>query len=128
MNLGASNRTIYDTCQYQKQLFESTQPLSYQLYFGAHENCNKAVFDRFWVKYQLVDIESELFNLTRPLSNCDQFKYHPNCGKSGLCTSTFHRSVPVVYAPEVKAIVYNNIPRQTHPGYRVPRPNICNRN
>ena len=125
MNIGSSNRLPYDFCSYQKQLFESTQPLSYQMYFGAYENCNKAIFDKFWVKYQLVDIESELFNLTRPLSKCDQFKYHPNCKKSGLCVSTFDRSIPVVYAPEVKPIVYNNIPRQTHPGFRVPRANIC---
>ncbi|MCJ7638247.1 MAG: hypothetical protein MUO21_12220, partial [Nitrososphaeraceae archaeon] len=66
---------------YQKKLYESTSPLMYQLEFSKHENCNKCVFNRFWTKYQLVDIESELKNLNRPLSNCDQFKYHPNCKK-----------------------------------------------
>lgn len=125
MNLGSSNRPIYDNCAYAKNLYESTSPLAYNLYFGKFENCNKCLYDKFWTRYQLVDIETELRNQTRPLSQCDQFKYSPNCQRSGLCLSTFDPSVPVVYAPEVCPIVYNNIPKVTHPGYIMPDPNFC---
>jgi len=125
MNIGGSNRLLYDNCDYQKNLYESTAPLSYKLYQGAYENCSKCRYDLFWTPYQLVDIETELKNISRPLSNCDQFKYSPSCKKSGLCLSTFDRSVPVVPAPEVCPIVYNNIPRYTSSGYRLPNPNFC---
>ena len=127
MQSGSSNRSLYDSCQYQQDLYESTSPLSYQLMFGKHENCNKCIDTNFYVKYQpeIVDVESELLNLSRPLSNCNQFKYNPKCKRSGLCTSTFDKSVPVVLAPEVCPIIYNNIPKMTHPGYKLPSPNIC---
>lgn len=127
MNIGSSNRLIYDNCSYQKQLYESTSPLGFNLYQGKHENCNKCRYDKFWTPYQLVDIESELRNQTRPLSHCDQFKYSPTCKRSGLCLSTFDKKIPVVFAPEICPIIYNNIPKQTHPGYTLPNPNICRR-
>ncbi len=125
MNIGSSNRLIYDNCSYQKQLYESTSPLAYQLYQGKHESCQKCLYDKFWTPYQLVDIETELRNQTRPLSHCDQFKYSPNCKRSGLCLSTFDKTVPVVFAPEVCPIIYNNIPKQTHPGFNLPDDNFC---
>lgn len=125
MNIGASNRLLYDQCAYQKDLYESTSPLAYRLYHGAWENCSKCKFDKFWTPYQLVDIESELRNQTRPLSHCDQFKYSPNCRRSGLCLSTFDPSVPIVPAPEVCPIIYNNIARPVHPGYHLPDPAFC---
>ena len=128
MNIGASNNQIYDTCAYEKQLYESTSPLAYRLYFGKMENCNKCrVGGTFPVRFdgRIVDAESELLNLTRPLSKCDQFKYSPQCKKSGLCTSTFDRQNVPVLAPEVCPIVYNNIPRRRDPGYRLPNPRIC---
>ncbi len=128
MNIGSSNRTLYDNCDYQKRLYESTSPLAYALYQGKFENCGKCLHDKFWTPYQLVDIETELRNQTRPLSNCDQFKYNPNCKKSGLCMSTFDKDVPVVLAPEVCPIIYNNIPKQTHPGFTLPEANFCNNN
>jgi hypothetical protein len=127
MNTGSSNRQIYDTCNYEKRLYESTSPLAYQLYQGKFENCNKCVYDQFYVPFQpeIVDVESELRNITRPLSDCDQFKYSPKCKRSGLCVSTFDKTVPIVLAPEVCPIIYNNIPRQTKPGYTLPNPNFC---
>jgi len=128
MNIGSSNRTMYDNCAYQKNLYESTSPLSFTLYQGKFENCNKCVHDKFWTPYQLVDIETELRNQNRPLSQCDQFKYSPNCKRSNLCLSTFDPSIPVVPAPEVCPIVYNNIPKQLTPGYSLPNPNFCNFN
>lgn len=127
MNIGSSNRLIYDNCSYQKQLYESTSPLSYALYQGKYENCDKCVHDKFWTPYKLVDIESELRNQTRPLSNCDQFKYSPNCKRSKSCISTFDRKIPVVLPPEVCPIVYNNIRKPTHKGYTLKNPdNFCN--
>ena len=125
MNIGSSNKLKYDSCLGNKELYESTAPLAYNMYFGKFENCNKCKKDRFWVKYDLVDIESELRNQTRPLSNCDQFKYSPSCKKSKMCTSTFDKSVPVVLAPEICPIVYNNIPKMTTNGIRMPDQNFC---
>jgi hypothetical protein len=125
MNTGSSNRLMYDNCSFQRKTMESTAPLNYALYQGKFENCGKCIKDKFWTPYQLVDIETELRNQTRPLSDCDQFKYNPNCKKSGLCMSTFDKSVPVVLAPEVCPIIYNNIPKQTHPGYTLPNPEFC---
>ena len=127
MNIGSSNKSIYDECAYEKRLYESTSPLKYRLYGGYGENCNKCINDKFWVKYapEIVDTESELRLLTKPLSRCDQFKYSPTCKKSGLCTSTFDPKNPIVLAPENCPVVFNNIPRRTHPGYHLPDPNIC---
>lgn len=127
MNIGGSNRLIYDNCAYQKRLYESTSPLDYNLYQGKFENCNKCLHDKFWTPYQLVDIETELRNQNRPLSHCDQFKYNPKCKKSSLCLSTYDKTVPVVLAPEVCPIVYNNIPKRTDVGYRVPNQSPCGR-
>lgn len=128
-NSGSFNRSKYDTCSYNKDLYESVSPLAYQLMFGKYENCNKCIYDNFYVKYQpeIVDVESELLNLSRPLSRCDQFKYSPTCKRSGLCVSTFDKTVPVVLAPEVCPIVYNNIQKMTNPGYKLPNPDICKR-
>ena len=126
MNIGASNKMLYDNCAYQKRLYESTSPLLYQLYEGAHEHCKKCLYDKFWRPFDLVDIESELMNITRPNSKCDQFKYDPRCVQSTSCLSTFDKDVPVVFAPEVCPIIHNNIPKMKSPGYSLPPPRICN--
>jgi len=125
MNIGSSNRLMYDNCSYSKQLHESTSPLGYNLFQGKYENCKKCVYDHHWRPYQLVDIETELRNQTRPLSHCDQFKYSPTCKKSGSCLSTYDKTVPIVYAPEVCPIIYNNIPKMDNPGYTLPNPEFC---
>ena len=124
---GASNRPIYDCCDYAQSLQQSVDPLQYNLYFGAQENCSKCIDKKAWFKQDLaiVDIESDLLNLTRPLSNCDQYKYNPNCKASPECISTFDPNVPVILSPSLCPIVYNNIPVQTNPGYTLPNPNIC---
>jgi hypothetical protein len=127
MNIGSSNRQLYDTCNYEKRLYESTSPLGYRLYEGAFESCSKCLADeRIFIRpMDLVDYESELHNLNRPLSDCDQFKYNPMCTKSGMCISTFDKSVPIVYAPEICPIIYNNIPKMKTPGYTIPQDNLC---
>ena len=125
MNIGSFNRTSYDQCAYEKRLQEGTSPLTYQLYEGKFENCNKCKFDKFYRPFDLVDIESELRNQTRRASKCPQHKYNPKCEKSQRCMSTFDKTAPVVLAPEVCPIVFNNIPRQRSPGYKVPNGNLC---
>jgi hypothetical protein len=125
MNIGSSTKLIYDNCAYQKNLQISTSPLIYQLYEGKHENCTKCKHDKFWRPFDLVDVESELLNITRPNSKCDQFKYDPTCKKSKSCTSTFDKSVPIVYAPEICPIIKNNIPKMTTVGYELPVNDLC---
>ena len=124
---GASNRQIYDCCAYAQSLQQSVDPLQYQLYFGAQENCSKCIDNQAWFRQdkQIVDIESDLWNINRPLSKCDQYKYNPNCKPSPMCTSTFDPSIPRVLSPSLCPIVYNNIPKQDDPGYTVPDPNVC---
>lgn len=126
-NQGASNRQIYDCCDYAQTLQQSVDPLQYNLYFGAGENCSKCIDKKAWFKQdrQIVDIESELRNQTRPLSRCDFLKYNPNCQTSDSCISTFDPNAPRILSPSLCPIVYNNIPVQTSPGYTVPSPNIC---
>ncbi len=126
-NQGASNRQIYDCCNYAQTLQQSVDPLQYNLYFGAGENCSECIDKKAWFKQdrQIVDIESELRNQTRPLSRCDFLKYNPNCQTSDSCISTFDPNVPRILSPSLCPIVYNNIPVQTSPGYTVPSPNIC---
>ena len=127
---GASNRNIYDCCDYAQQLQQSVDPLQYYLYFGAQENCSKCIDKKAWFRQdkEVVDVESELWNITRPLSRCDQFKYNPNCKTSPECISTFAENTPKILSPSLCPIVYNNIPVQTSPGYKLPNPNICTGN
>lgn len=124
---GSLNSLNYDRCAYQKQLYESTAPLSYRLYEGAHESCDKCIYDRFWRPFDLVDVESELKNITRPNSKCSSFKYNPLCKNSKSCLSTFDPKVPVVHNT-LCPVVFNNIKKMTHPGYVVPNDNICKKN
>jgi len=125
---GASNRSIYDCCAYAQALQQSVDPLQYDLYFGAVENCNKCIDKKAWFKQdkQIVDIESDLWNITRPLTKCDGYKYNPNCKTGPNCVSTFDPDAPRILSPSLCPIVYNNIPIQNNPGYTVPDPaNIC---
>lgn len=114
---GSSNRLIYDNCSYFKELKETTLPGTYRLYGGKYENCNKCVFDKFYRRFDLVDVESELRNITRLTSNCHELKYNPNCKKSKNCLSTFDTSNPIVLSHDICPIVYNNIPKQSYSGF-----------
>ena len=127
-NLGYANLTLYDSCKYSQELQMSTAPLSFITDITKYENCNKCTYNgNFYVPYDpaIVDVESELKNITRPLSDCNQFKYNPNCKRSGMCISTFDKSAPVVLAPEVCPIIFNNIRRQTSSGIRLAPTNFC---
>jgi hypothetical protein len=124
---GASNRQVYDCCAYAQSLQQSVDPLQYQLYFGAYENCGKCIDKKAWFKQdtEIIDIESHLSSRTRPLSKCDKYKYNPNCEPSPMCISTFDPNVPKILSPSLCPIVYNNIPVVTSPGYNLPNTNIC---
>lgn len=125
---GASNRQIYDCCAYAQELQQSVDPLQYDLYFGAVENCNKCIDKKAWFKQdrEIVDVESDLWNITRPLTRCDGYKYNPNCKTGPNCISTFEPNAPKILSPSLCPIVYNNIPVQNDPGYFVPDPaNVC---
>jgi len=125
---GGSNRLPYDHCAYQKRLYESTSPLMYQLYEGAHEHCGKCTYEGRFYRIghgDLVDYESDLRGITRPATKCDQFKYSPTCTKSEMCISTFDPSFPITPAPELCPIVRSNIPRWLSPGYILPSGDMC---
>ena len=55
---GASNRQIYDCCAYAQTLQQSVDPLQYQLYFGAQENCTKCIDTKAWFKQdkEIIDV------------------------------------------------------------------------
>jgi hypothetical protein len=128
-NYGSSNRSKYDSCEYEKSLMESVAPLSYMLYDGKFENCEKCIYDnKFYRRYDLVDAESEILNITRPNTKCPQGKYNPFCKKSPNCWSTFDSSMPIAPVPDICPIVFNNIKKMKTPGYNVPNSEICNRN
>jgi hypothetical protein len=125
MNIGYSNKPIYDNCRYSMRMAESTGPFNYAMYGGKYENSQKCIYDKFYMKPDLVDEESELLGLNRPLSKCIAFQYNPNCPKSPMCTSTFDPSNPVVPSASICPIVFNNIPRQHRSGIEMPNPDFC---
>jgi hypothetical protein len=104
----SQNQLLYDTCAFQKRLYESTAPLDYNLYQGKFENCKKHPCheEPVLTKEKYVDVESELLNIDRPLTQCGQFKYSPD-GKNSKIT---HKNAPKLLAPELCNIVNNNRP------------------
>jgi hypothetical protein len=126
---GGFTRVEYDNCAYNQKLYESTEPLVWRMYSGKFENCEKCVYDKnnFWRPFdnEIVDTESELKNITRKNTRCNRQKYNPNCKKSGTCTSTFDKSVPIVFPQEVCPIVKNNIQKMTGPGYSLYSAPLC---
>jgi hypothetical protein len=128
-NTGGFARSLYDRCAYQKDLYQSVEPLGYMMYPGKHENCSKCTHDEqsFWRPFdaQIVDAESELSNRTRRATRCPQYKYLPGCEKSCYCTNTFDSSNPIVMPQEVCPIVHNNIPRVMGPGYNLQTEPFC---
>lgn len=105
------SRLMYDKCEYNKRMNESTSPLGYMMYSGAFENCSKCVFDsnNFWRPFdgEIIDTESDLKNITRRASNCPKNKYSPFGNKKG----------PIVFPPEACPIVKCSIPQVKGVGY-----------
>ena len=83
----SSNRLIYDTCAYKKNLDQSVGPLSYILNPIKYENCSKCRMelgivggtDVSQIKGNLVDLENDLRGATRAASLCPSAKYQPSC-------------------------------------------------
>ena len=83
----SSNRLIYDTCSYKKELQESVSPYFYQMYPGKFENSSKCRIELGVVggnnvsifSGNLVDLESDLRGQNRPASNCPKYQYKPDC-------------------------------------------------
>jgi len=107
----SQNQLLYDTCAFQKRLYESTAPLDYHLYQGKFENCKKHPCrdEEVLTKEKFVDVESELLNIDRPLTQCGQFKYSPD-GKNSKITA---ENAPKLLTPELCNIVNNNRPDVT---------------
>jgi hypothetical protein len=128
-NAGGFTRSRYDRCAYQKDLYQSVEPLGFQMYPGKYENCSKCTFDetQFWRPFdgQIVDAESELTNRTRRYTRCPQYKYLPGCKKSCYCTNTFDNSVPKVAPQEICSILSNNLPRVQGVGYSLQVEPMC---
>jgi hypothetical protein len=122
-------RLGYDRCAYQKKVYQSTEPLGYMMYPGAHENCAKCTYDeKFFPRPfdpRIVDAESELKNITRRQTRCPQYKYLPGCKKSCYCTNTFDPTNPIVMDQSICPIVHNNIPRLLGPGYDLQTEPFC---
>lgn len=120
---GSFNRLRYDTCAYEKELYQSTSQLGYRLSMDPYENENKCVADKnsFYHPYddKIIEASSELRGLNRKGSKCAQNRYNPNCEKSDSCMSTFDPSVAIVLAPEVCPIIQNNLQKMTGPGYEL---------
>lgn len=108
-----SNSLIYDTCEYEKRLAESTDPLNYAFFYGKFENCGKhgCVQKKNNTRYDVVDVESELKNITRPGTLCGQFKYNPDGSNSTITAD----KAPVVLAADLCPVTNH---RETYPNVK----------
>ena len=83
----SSNRLMYDTCAYRKNIDQSVGPLSYQLNPMKYENCSKCRMELgivggtavSQIKGNLVDLENDLRGQTRSASQCPSKHYQPSC-------------------------------------------------
>ena len=88
----SSNRLMYDTCAYKKNIEQSTSPLSYVLNPSKYENCNKCRHElgllggptASIIKGNLVDLENDLRGQTRTATQCPDKLYHPQCNGVNL--------------------------------------------
>lgn len=125
-SIGSFNRLRYDTCTYNQDLTQSTDPLNYQMTRYKFENCSACTYEgKYYAPFDLVDFESELRNITRPGTQCDSLKYSPTCEKSESCVSTFEKSNPVVLLKDVCPVVCNNIKRSLNTGTNVRQKDYC---
>jgi hypothetical protein len=124
---GFSTRLPYDPCAYNKHLSESVAPYAYQMFDGKFENCSRCVYDHYTRPFDgdITDVDSDLKNISRPTSKCPSRKYNPECKKSGNCISTYDKTAPIVLAPEVCPIVFNNLHWGNETGIRDPKPSDC---
>lgn len=83
----SSNRLMYDTCAYKKEIDQSTSPLAYNLDPLKYENCSKCRMELgiiggtnvSHIRGNMVDLENDLRGQTRLASKCPSKKYIPAC-------------------------------------------------
>ena len=125
-SIGSFNRLGYDTCQYDTKLKESTTPLLYQMSRYKYENCSRCTYDgKMYAPFDHVELESELRGIVRSATKCPSGLYSPTCPKSETCLSTYDKTVPIVYPPNLCPIVCNNIKQMKNPGYTLQRRDHC---
>lgn len=127
----SSNRLIYDSCAYQKELQQSTDPLNYMLYTGKFENSAKCRLELGQVggngvslfNGNLVDLESDLRGQTRQASICPCSKYspessNPNCNNKGkgIPCSSKNCQIPLQHQPACQMVRYPKVPLPNMPG------------
>jgi hypothetical protein len=126
----SSNRLIYDSCAYQKELQQSTDPLKYALYTGKFENSAKCRIEFGQVggngvslfNGNLVDLESDLRGQTRQASICPCSKYSPKCNNSncnnkgrGVPCSSSNCQFSMKHQPSCQIVNYPKVPMPSQP-------------
>jgi hypothetical protein len=79
------NRLKYDSCAYDKELKQSTDPLSYIINPIKYDNCTKCRMELgivggtsvSHITGNLVDLENDLRGQTRPNTHCPTYLYTP---------------------------------------------------
>ena len=88
----SSNRLMYDSCEYQTRLNESSNTLNYTLNPLRNENCNKCRMELgtiggtnvSHIRGNLVDLETDLKGITRKASLCPTQKFVSACAKGNM--------------------------------------------
>jgi hypothetical protein len=145
----SSNRLIYDQCEYDTRVDESTGTLAYMLNPLAHENTNKCRFELGLVggnnvsvtQGNIVDVESDLLGVTRKASLCPSRKFKNVCATSDVkdcqpenividgpgCNTPREVDTSMVHLPKCSMFRYKpiSLPRALDlpdcPGNQVPR-------
>jgi hypothetical protein len=127
---GKYTNSMYDTCAFQKNVKESTKPLSFYLDANKYVNCHCPSGPHKSVKTvgDMTDIESSLKGIDKIASHCDIAK-HPNCTQLGcLTTNPINYISPYAYErgqDGENAVVTTNMKKPTNAGYSLPPTHIC---
>ena len=122
----SSNRLIYDSCAYQKNLQQSTDPLQYALYTGKYEITAKCRIELGTVggnavslfNGNLVDLESDLRGQTRPNSLCPCDKYDPSRTESNCAPNSktpYGKNLPLKHQQSCQMMNYPKVPMPQKP-------------
>jgi len=132
-------RALYDPCEYNTRLAESSNVLTYNLDPSKFYNRNECRVELGVVGgnnvslsgCNLVDVESELRNQTRLYSRCPQHKYSPSCNgpecgkQSGLpCGGCLDKLHTLNHLPSCNLVNYK--PRINNVGYKLDFPGCPN--
>lgn len=131
---GKFTRKMYDDCASRQDFRQSTDPLELIMDVNKYVNYNnlcKPMVSNVQNPIKLVDIESSLWGLDKTASNCDVDK-HPFCGPRGCLLANNPRIAPHITpyvcergGPGDHAVVTTNMKIPSHPGYKLPNPNVC---